>query len=63
MESMREKLKPEVTLCMVKPFCSFLKAYEVNVKTLEVMGFEKEDAVKLVDECVEEMYRVVREEK
>jgi len=55
------KFKATVMMCMIEPVVSFLAGRDASVNTLMQFGYTKEESNTLVDECIEEMYLMIRE--
>ena len=62
-ENRNAKFKSTVQFCLAEPVAKFLAAHRASVLTLMQFGYAEEDAKALVDECIEEMYQMVRKEK
>jgi len=63
MDALTKVAKQAVQITMARPIALFLAAYDANVRGLTELGFDKSEAVKMVDECIIEAYKIIKKEK
>lgn len=63
MDTLTKVAKQAVQITMARPIALFLGAYDANVRGLTDLGFEKSEAMKIVDECIIETYKTIKKEK